>query len=678
MPLAPITACPVTDLLHGVQVVDRYRWLEERNCIETAQWIREQNLRHDAYFAQIEGLDLLRDRVRCYLNREIIDQPVRLGSRIFYRRRKPDQEQGTICIREGAEERTLFDPSCLGIYASAAIQAVSDDGKLLAIALKRDGSERKEVFILSVETGDVFEDRLPLGYGRGFAFAPDSRGFYYCQEIANSTADHTIRRHCLGSQSDRDEVVFRAPRTAESALFVIGEGSRIGAVHLREHDGMQWTDFFLCSLVDGPTAWTTVFRNKSVLHVPMLRIGRTFILTEDGALNRRFLEVAENGDALREVIPEGNSLLQQLVLVGDRIYAGYLVDQKLTISAWSLDGEHLEDVPFPAGGTITLLDSLHPRCASLFAVHESFAEPPGILEYTSASEVTSPFRAGRKPDTATDLRWEEVVYRSFDGVEVPMSILRKRNSVEHGPAPLMMTGYGGFGVSMTPRFSVLVTILLELGIVFALPRIRGGSEFGKGWHEAGRGRKRMVAIRDFLSAAQWLIAEGITSSGQLGIFGGSNSGLLVAAAMTQRPDLFRAVLSIAPLLDMVRFDRFDQARRWRLEYGSPGDPEDFTALLEYSPYHHVDELCDYPATLFVSGDADDRCNPAHVRKMAALLQNREAQHNAVIVDYTEKRGHSPVLPLSVRIEALTRRLAFLCHELGISILKEAGDESVCV
>jgi prolyl oligopeptidase len=252
MPLAPITACPVTDLLHGVQVVDRYRWLEERNCIETAQWIREQNLRHDAYFAQIEGLDLLRDRVRGYLNREIIDQPARLGSRIFYRRRKPDQEQGTICIREGAEERTLFDPSCLGIYASAAIQTVSDDGKLLAIALKRDGSERKEVFILSVDTGDVFEDRLPLGYGRGFAFAPDSRGFYYCHEIANSTADHTIRRHYLGSQSDRDEVVFRAPRTAESALFVIGEGSRIGAVHLREHDGMQWTDFFLCSLVDGP------------------------------------------------------------------------------------------------------------------------------------------------------------------------------------------------------------------------------------------------------------------------------------------------------------------------------------------------------------------------------------------------------------------------------------------
>jgi prolyl oligopeptidase len=186
----------------------------------------------------------------------------------------------------------------------------------------------------------------------------------------------------------------------------------------------------------------------------------------------------------------------------------------------------------------------------------------------------------------------------------------------------------------------------------------------------------MTAINDFLAAAQWLIDDGITSSDRLGIFGGSNSGLLVAAAMIQRPDLFRAVLSIAPLLDMVRFDRFDQARKWRSEYGSPDDPGDFKALLAYSPYHHVEESCDYPATLFVSGDSDDRCNPAHVRKMAALLQNRDAQKNAIVVDYTAERGHSPVLPLSIRVEALARRLAFLCHELGISVVKEGNDELV--
>jgi prolyl oligopeptidase len=674
MPLAPITIRPVTEILHGVQVSDRFRWLEDRNRLETIQWIREQKLLYNAYFAHSQELGLLRNRVRGYLNREVIDQPARLGSMLFYRRRRADQEQGAICIREGTRERTLFDPSCMGTYASATIQAISDDGRLLAIALKRDGSGRTEALVLSAETGAILEDSLPLGYIRGFAFAPASTGFYYCHETPNDDSDHTIRRHWLGRPGGRDETVFRVSRTAGSALFVIGEGRRIGAVHLREHDGLQWIDFSLCSSIEDPSAWITVFRNKSAPHAPLLWNGRTFLLTDEGAPNRRLIEVAENGDVLREVIPECGLLLQQLVLAGDRVYAGYLIDRRPAISAWSLDGEHLEDVPFPSDGSITLLDNFNSHCASLFAVHESFSQPPQILEYTPATGVTKPFCAECRAGSAPDLRVEEVVYRSHGGVEVPMSIVRNRNAVERRPAPLVLTGYGGFGVAMTPRFSVLVTILLELGAAFAIPNIRGGSEFGKGWHEAGRRRKRMVAIRDFLAAAEWLIREGITSSDRLGIFGGSNSGLLVAAAMTQRPDLFRAVLSIAPLLDMIRFDRFDQARQWHREYGSPLDPEDFAALLEYSPYHNVAEFSDYPATLFVSGDADDRCNPAHVRKMAALLQNREAQKNAVIVDYTRKRGHSPVLPLSIRVEALARRLVFLCRELSISVPEEAGNE----
>jgi prolyl oligopeptidase len=429
-------------------------------------------------------------------------------------------------------------------------------------------------------------------------------------------------------------------------------------------------------MCDGPTAWKSVFTNKSGLYVPMLWNGRTFVLTEEEAPNRRLIERAEDGDVVREVVPESGMLLQQLVLVGDRAYVQYLIDRKPMISTWSLDGEHLEDLPLAAEGTLTLLSNLNPRSGSLFLVHESFTEPPRIWEYTPADGLTSPFDSACNQEAIADFRVDEVVYPSADGVKVPMSIVRWKGSETSQSAPLLLTGYGGFGVSMTPRFSVLVTVLLELGAVFALPGIRGGCEFGKRWHEAGRGRNRMTAINDFLAAAQWLIDQGVTSSDRLGIFGGSNSGLLVAAAMIQRPDLFRAVLSIAPLLDMVRFDRFDQARKWRSEYGSPDDPDDFKALLEYSPYHHVEESCDYPATLFVSGDSDDRCNPAHVRKMAALLQNRDAQKNAIVVDYTEERGHSPVLPLSIRANALARRVAFLCHELGISAVKEGGDELV--
>jgi prolyl oligopeptidase len=230
-----------------------------------------------------------------------------------------------------------------------------------------------------------------------------------------------------------------------------------------------------------------------------------------------------------------------------------------------------------------------------------------------------------------------------------------------------MTGYGGFGVAMTPQFSVLIAIMMELGVSFALPNVRGGGEFGRVWHEAARGRNRQVAFDDFVAAAEWLCKNDVTTPDQLAIFGGSNSGLLVAAAMTQRPDLFQAVLCIAPLLDMVRYEFFDHASKWRQEYGSVEDSQDFQSLYAYSPYHRVKDIVNYPSVLFVSGDSDDRCNPAHVRKMAARLQNRDVQRSPIVVDYSEERGHSPVLPLTVRIDALTRRVMFLCRELNISV-----------
>jgi prolyl oligopeptidase len=226
-------------------------------------------------------------------------------------------------------------------------------------------------------------------------------------------------------------------------------------------------------------------------------------------------------------------------------------------------------------------------------------------------------------------------------------------------------------------FSVLVALLLDCGAHFALPHIRGGGEFGNGWHNAGRRRNRQTSFDDFFAAAEWLCREGITSPSQLAIFGGSNSGLLVGVAMTQRPELFRAVLCIAPLLDMVRYEYFDQALKWREEYGSCENEEDFLALYAYSPYHRISANGEYPAVLFVAGDKDDRCTPAHVRKMAARLLGSTSQNGPVLVDYSIERGHSPVLPLSVRIEALARRVVFLCRELNLPFLRGDRHETVC-
>jgi prolyl oligopeptidase len=256
---------------------------------------------------------------------------------------------------------------------------------------------------------------------------------------------------------------------------------------------------------------------------------------------------------------------------------------------------------------------------------------------------------------------------SKDATPIPMSLLTCNRLTMQGACPVILSSYGGFGASVTPSFSVLSAMMLELGAVLAFPNIRGGGEFGYKWHEAAQGRNREVAIDDCVDAAAWLLKEGVTAPSRIGLIGGSNAGLLVGSAITQYPDMFRAAVCIAPLLDMVRYEQFDRAAKWQREYGSARDPQDFQALYSYSPYHQVREGANYPAILFISGDSDDRCNPAHVRKMAARLQSLCSQTNRIIVDYSEERGHAPVLPLSVRIDALTRRVAFLCTELNIAV-----------
>jgi prolyl oligopeptidase len=295
---------------------------------------------------------------------------------------------------------------------------------------------------------------------------------------------------------------------------------------------------------------------------------------------------------------------------------------------------------------------------------ESFAVPPEIHRYFIQRGRASIWTKRKIPIEPRRFARGEVRFLAKDGVEVPMFLVGGRQAFT-GPRPTILTSYGGFGTSVTPQFSVLAMYLMERGCLFALPRIRGGSDLGAPWHEAGRGRNRQVAFDDFLSAAEWLISSGHTDPNRLAIFGGSNSGLLVLAVMTQRPDLFRAVLAIAPLADMLRYHLFDQAHYWREEFGTSENQKDFEALRHYSPYHNVQNGTAYPATMIVSGDRDQNCNSLHARKMTARLQAANGSASPILLDYQQLRGHSPVLPLSFRVEALTDRLAFLVDQLGL-------------
>lgn len=678
MPLSKAAQPPVEELIHGTLVFDTFRWLEDRQLPETEEWIRDQQRRCDKYFAECCSLDALRNRVRQYLDTGVVDEVASVTGQYFYRRRAQGQEQASIYVRdiETGMERLLVDPSGLGPFASIGIHGISQDGSLLAYDLRHGGGDRKTIRIVDVVSGRTLSDSIPSSYARGFSFAPDCQGFYYCQEGPQTANDHTVRFHRFRAPGD-DQICFQVPRTHGSRLILTADEVHLGATITHQQDDILQVELWIARHSE-PGEWICVFASRTLPFVPMLKRGRVFAISYEEAPGGKFVELNLADGEIRTVVPAQAAKIRQVVVAGDKVFLNYLEQFAHSIHCWDNAGNDLGKLPLPPDGTVQIMQHYGSAVDNLFFSFESFSEPPAILEYEI---VTSELHFWHRRSAAVTrplcTAWQES-YPSRGGVNIPVTLVAQGGIDRTEPAPAIMTGYGGFGVSITPRFSVLASVMMDLGCTFVLPHIRGGGEFGKDWHEAARGRNRQVAFDDFIAASEWLCEKNITSPAQLAIFGGSNSGLLVAAVMVQRPELFRAVLCIAPLLDMVRYESFDQAAQWQHEYGSVADPQEFAALHSYSPYHNVEEDINYPGVLFVSGDQDDRCNPAHVRKMAARLQDRLSQRSPILVDYSERRGHSPSMPLSVRVEALTRRIAFLCKELDIPIAFGGGHEEARV
>jgi prolyl oligopeptidase len=661
----------VVDTLHGVNVYDHYRWLEERNLPDTERWISDQKRNHAKYFAAIPSIDSLRARIYEYLDVEITDQPVRIRERYFYRRRGKGQQQASIYVRDIApeQERLLVDPSIHGDFASASIHHISRDGSLLAYELKEGGSDATTIHILNVQTGAMLPDHLQAGIPRGFVFAPDSSGFYYCHDSVSLSEEHTVKFHRFGDPGDINRVLLRMRRTPRSRLLLKGDPIHLGATYFHEDHADLRVNLYLTRL-DNDSQWTLVFADRQTPSLPFLIQGRVFILTRANNGGKTIIELEKDGTGSHTIVPAGEKTIDQVVLVGTEFCVSYRTDGKTAIRRWPIDGRIVSTIDLPSDGSVDLLSTPSGNATSLFLLYESFGSPPSIVEYDTISARSTIWSTRSTPCQAHPHRLLQTQYPSVGDTDIPLSLVMRSDLGSDSPHPAIMTSYGGFGATMTPRFSAFIMIMVELGAVVALPNIRGNSQPGRDWHTPAQGTKRQVAFDDFIKAAEWLCEHGITSSRQLGILGGSNAGLLVGAVMTQRPDLFGAILCIAPLLDMVRYERFDQARKWQGEFGTAEDADQFQALYAYSPYHHVRSETNYPSTLLVTGDKDDRCNPAHVRKMAAQLQSRASQTNPILVDYSPMRGHSPTLPLSVRVEALTQRIAFFCRELGIAFHPE--------
>ena len=664
----------VTEILHGTQISDPYRWLEDQDSPRTRKWIESQIRYMRAYLSSIPGRERIRERVCSLLDVETYDSLQKIGHSYLFRKRTRGQEQPCICIRQdhdGADE-VLIDPVArsTGPYTSVRPLRLSPDGRFLLYEVKQGGERTGQFELFDLQKRQAMPEMLSRGYLRGFAFSSDSQSLYYVHEAVDSKRPHycAAHKHVIGTSFAEDAEVFFAGEDEGLRLHIIAGADQIGFLVMRFIENSAATDFYLYSFESGDEP-RLLIRAAACRFGPMiLPSGHILAITDHRAPNFQIVEVIPRRNRaarLRTVVRESDSSIQSWAVSGNLIFVSYFRGLRTQVDIFDSEGKQVGQLPVNGLSTVRLIANLENRDELLFE-QESFTDPIRLCSYSPATASVRMWASRQLPFNSDVLDYAEVRYRSKDGTEVPMFLVGRREVLENGSSPTIMTSYGGYGVPMSPQFSVFVAFLLDKGCVFALPNIRGGSEFGAAWHEAAKRRRRQAAIDDFLSAAEWLIASGRTTQHQLAIFGGSNSGLLVAAAMTQRPELLRAVLCLAPMADMLRYHMFDNAHVWKSEFGSADDRADFSALLGYSPYHKVRDGVEYPATMIVSGDADQNCNPMHARKMAARLQMANASQYPVLLDYSPHRGHSPVLPLGERIESLTDRLAFICEQLGLA------------
>jgi prolyl oligopeptidase len=663
---------PVAEVLHGVSVNDPYRWLEDQDAPRTRAWIGEQNLYARTYLDSIPVRERTRQRIREFLAVETHDSLQKVGNWYFFRKRSPDQEQPCIYMREGADgqDRLLLDPAERGTGKYTAVKPLraSADGRLLLYEVKQ-GGERTGVFeIFDIAAGKTLPDTLGRGYLRGFAFAPDSGSFYYVHEPlpGKSPMRNAAYHHTLGTPSSDDREIFCPGQDERLRMCLASDATHLGFL-VSKFLEKTYIDFYIQEFeTAGPP--DLLFADAVYSFGPRLVSGKLFAITDRDAPNLRIVEIplgAGREPEWVDIVPETDARIETWVPTKNAIYVSYVRGAKILIRIFDFSGREIADIPVRDDETARLVAG---SCESdeVLLESESFSEPIRILRYPSPFKKPVMWARRDTPFDSSKYGHKKVSYTSKDGTRIPMFVMGRHDVLNGGTHPVILTAYGGYGVSITPQFSVFVAFLVERGCLFALPNIRGGSEFGAEWHNAAKRHNRQTAYDDFLCAAEWLIATRRTTSEKLAIFGGSNSGLLVGVALTQRPDLFRAVVCMVPMLDMLRYHLFDDAHMWKEEFGTVHNPDDFRALIGYSPYHHVRDQRAYPATMIVSGDADHNCNPFHARKMTARLQAANSSPYPIFLDYSQFRGHSPVLPFSVRLEALTDRVGFLCDQLGIA------------
>ena len=676
---------PVEDTVQGHKIVDRYRYLENPNDPDTKLYVEQELGYTRAVLDPLPGRDKMNARLSQLLEIGTVGAPQIGGKYYFHTRRDGKQNQPVLYVREGLdgafnrEDRVLLDVNQLAADGTIALDwwYASDDGKYVAYGTSPSGSEISTLRVIETASGKLLPDSIDRTRAASLAWKPDNSGFFYTRypkkgdvPEGQEVYHRRVFYHALGSDPAQDPLIFGDGRDPEAWPNVnLSEDGR----WLLIDEGYGWTktEMFLQDLTSkNPPVEITA--GKEFVYGADFFQGKLYITTNEDAPRYRVF-VADTANPKREnwkeLIPQSDAVLQNASVTGGKLLAQYEHNATSELKLFGLDGKKLADIPLPAIGDVFSVSGRYDR-DEIFFGFQSYTVPPSIYRVDLPgikSALWAKVDAPSIDPSAYDV--QQVWYASKDGTKVPMFVVSKKGIEKNGKNPTLLYGYGGFNISLKPTFNRSMYLWMEHGGIYAVANLRGGSEFGEDWHRAGMLEKKQNVFDDFIAAGEFLIAQKYTDRDHLAIYGGSNGGLLMGAMITQRPDLFRAVVCAVPLLDMLRYQNFQIAKLWIPEYGSADDAKQFDWLYAYSPYHHVKAGVEYPAILFMTGDTDTRVDPMHAKKMAALMQadakNGTSRDRPILLRIETKAGHGQGKPVNKQIEESTDMYSFLFWQLGV-------------
>jgi len=667
---------------HGVLVPDPYRWLEDDNSDETKAWVQAQNAVSYPYLEGLPGRAAIEERLTKLWNFPRFGNTTKRGGRYLYTYNDGLQNQSVLYVQDALDQeaRVLIDPNSLSDDGTVAMGgwSVSDNGKYIQYAISRSGSDWTEFFVRDIETGEDLDDHLKhIKFSSG-AWTKDSRGFFYQrypepesgQELSGQNRNPMLMYHTVGTDQSQDQLVYERPDqpdwgfgpsvTYDGRYLIInvwqGTDPR-SRVFIKD---LSRPDSEVRPFLDAFDASYSIIGNDGDLF---------YVVTNKDAPKYKLVAIQlsrPSASAWKTLIPESEETLQWVRMLNNQFVTSYLKDAYSKIRFYTLEGNVRGELALPGIGTAGGFTGSRYDTETFYSF-TSFNYPSTVFRYDFASEQSTVYRQPEVAFNPNEYIVEQHFYFSKDGTQVPMFIAYKQGLVKNGKNPTYLYGYGGFNVSLTPYFSVSELALMDMGGVFAMPNLRGGGEYGEQWHLAGTKERKQNVFDDFIAAAEFLIESGYTSPEHLAIGGGSNGGLLVAATMLQRPELFAAAIPAVGVLDMLRYHKFTIGWAWASDYGTSEDPEGFEYLMKYSPLHNVKEGVEYPATLITTADHDDRVVPAHSFKFAAELQSKYKGDRPMIIRIESNAGHGAGKPTAMIIAEETDVLSFMAKHIGLDV-----------